>query len=89
MSGDVRGLDELPRCAWRGCIELATWSLGYGRDIRDELLFADYCDTHAADVGRLFRVEARAPFPDLAPSYAHPREALEVESAFVQGALVE
>jgi hypothetical protein len=89
MSADVRGFyAELPRCAWRGCVEPASWSLGYGRN-GDELLFADYCNTHAADVGRLFRVEARAPFPDLAPSYAHPREALEAESAFVQGALVE
>jgi hypothetical protein len=50
---------ELPRCAWRECVEPATWSLGYGRDIRDELLFVDYCDTHAAEAESLFCVEAR------------------------------
>jgi hypothetical protein len=85
MSGAV---ETRPQCDWRGCPEPASWSLGYGR-VRDVLLFADYCDAHAADVGRLFRVDARAPFRDLAPRYARPREALEAESAFVQGALVE
>ncbi len=48
-----------PGCTWRGCSEPATVSLGFGR-FKRELLFVDYCDEHAGDVERIFRVEARA-----------------------------
>ncbi len=73
-----------PRCAWRDCLEPATWSLGFGRD-RGVLLFADYCGAHADDARRLFRVEAcrRAQSVIFVPADAHPREPLEAATPFV------
>lgn len=66
----------LPRCAWRGCLESAAHSLGFGR-LRGALLFADYCGVHAEATRRLFRVETctRTRSPDFTPADAHAREA--------------
>lgn len=59
----------LPRCTWRGCLEPAAWSLGFGRD----------------DAWRLYRVEGcrRAQSVNTVPADAHAREALEAEPSSI------